>query len=149
MTSSTRLRLQLGPSRRLATAIVCLHATAGLCAGLPWAGPALAAAIFLMFLLFGALVSWRIALLRAGRSPARIELAPDGGLMLELQDGTVVPGRPGPRHVTRHWVALRCGNAPGGAILVVADMLPADAFRRLRLWALWSGASATGNAAPA
>ena len=126
-----------------------MHAAAGLCAGLPWAGLPLAAAIFLMFLLLGVAVAWRVALLRSGRSPAHLELAPDGGFELELRDGTLVRGGPGPRHVTRYWVALRCGRPAGGAVLVVADMLPADAFRRLRLWALWSGDPAGRNAAPA
>jgi len=137
LTSAPRLRLQLGSSRRLAAGIVGAHAAAGLCAGVPWAPRSLAAAIFLLFLLLGTLLAWRIALLGANRSPAQVELGPDGGCELTLRNGTQVRIAPGARHVTRYWVALPCDMLPGGALLVVGGMLAPDDFRRLRLWALW------------
>jgi hypothetical protein len=42
------------------------------------------------------------------------------------------------RYVTRYVVALPLGNELRRTLLVSADMLGGEEFRRLRLWALWN-----------
>jgi hypothetical protein len=42
------------------------------------------------------------------------------------------------RYVTRYVVALPLGRPLSRTLLVTADMLGREEFRRLRLWALWN-----------
>ena len=81
------------------------------------------------------------ALLGAPGSPAFLEGTAEGSLVLQLRDGTRLAGRAGARrHVSRWGVVLQlCLSDGGGRTLLLArDMLPPEAFRKLRLWALWS-----------
>jgi len=121
----------------LAAAIPGAHAVAGGSLWLAWPHPAsLAAGVLLAAL--GAVLAWRVALLRAATSPRAVEIAADGALTVELADATraAVPAD-APRHVTRHWVVLRPGHAACRTLLVTADMLPPGEFRRLRARAWW------------
>jgi hypothetical protein len=132
----SRLDLELAPSPRLAGAIVALHAAAAasLLAVVPDArGAALAAAL----LALGGAAAWSRALHRSARSIRRLELAgPELGVTLTSGASFVVrPG--GRRYVSRWMVALPLPSPLRRTLLVTGDMLDADSFRRLRIWALW------------
>ncbi|HVL35141.1 MAG TPA: protein YgfX [Burkholderiales bacterium] len=135
-----RLRLELRPSRPLAAAIAGLHVAAGLCAAavVPGAaGPALALALGAL----GFASAWSRGLLRTAGAVRALELDAQG-LTLELAGGA---RRTAPasarRYVSRWLVAIPVKAMADGAwrrtILVTCDMLPAQDFRRLRIWALW------------
>jgi hypothetical protein len=107
-------RLALSPSWYLAAAILGLHAAAAACLvpTLPgWPGVALAAALAAL----GVFAAWRCALERRALVLAEQERGTGG-------------------HVSRYLVTLPAG---GRMLLVTRDMLDAEEFRRLRLWALW------------
>ena len=98
------------------------------------AGAALAAA----FLALGLAAAWSRALLRAASSVRAIEV---GGAtpVFRLADGTELAARVGARrYVTRYVVALPLETPLRRTLLVTADMLGREEFRRLRLWALWN-----------
>lgn len=142
MTSTRRLSLRLRPSWALAGWIAASHVVAGACVlavfpGLPGA---------VLALLVGALglaATWRTALLKAPGSHAVLELSEGGRLLARLHGGaTLEAGKDDPRHVTRLWVVV-----PAGRVLVTADMLSPEEFRRLRVWALWGGIAGRAPAA--
>lgn len=132
-------RLALSPSWILAAAILVLHAAAAasVLIALPGAmGGVLAGAL----LMLGLAAAWARALLRAGGSAAALDLSAPAP-SVELRNGerlTLEAGRR--RHVSRFMVALPLTGAARPVrrtILVTRDMLEAEEFRRLRLWALW------------
>ena len=134
---SGAVRFQLKPSPALAIAIVAGHiaAAAAVYMALPRAaGVALALALVAL----GAAAAWSRALLRSRSSVRAIEV---GGAQatFELASGerlsAIVATR---RYVTRHVVALPLRGGLGRTLLVTGDMLSAEEFRRLRIWALWN-----------
>jgi hypothetical protein len=134
---SGAVRFQLKPSPALEIAIVAGHiaAAAAVYMALPRAaGVALALAL----LALGAAAAWSRALLRSRSSVRAIEV---GGpqATFELASGerlsAIVATR---RYVTRHVVALPLRGGLGRTLLVTGDMLSAEEFRRLRIWALWN-----------
>jgi hypothetical protein len=134
---SAAVRLELKPSPALAIAIVAAHiaAAAAVYVALPRAaGVALALALVAL----GAAAAWSRALLRSRSSVRAIEI---GGPqpIFELASGerlaVLAAAR---RYVTRHVVALPLRGGLGRTLLVTGDMLPAEEFRRLRIWALWN-----------
>jgi hypothetical protein len=129
-------RLALSPSWILAATLMALHgaAAAAVLAVLPGpAGAALAAALAAL----GAAAAWARALHRSRASVRALELAGDE-ILLELRDGRRVAAGPGAApHVGRFMVALALRRPVRRTLLVTRDMLGADEFRRLRLWALW------------
>jgi hypothetical protein len=59
-------------------------------------------------------------------------------MTVEMQDGRKVGAElDGQRHVSRFMVTLPVRRPMRRTILVTRDMLPAQEFRLLRLWALW------------
>jgi hypothetical protein len=131
------LRLQLKPSRRLAALIVLAHAAAAAALCLLVQGP-LGAAAAAGFLALGAAAAWSRALLAAPSSVRAIELGA-AEAVFELANGARVAAPVAARrYVTRHLVALPLGGELGRTLLVTADMLGPQEFRRLRLWALWN-----------
>jgi hypothetical protein len=132
--SSTRL--ELSRSWTLAAVILALHAAAAasVLAVMPGrAGGALAAGLFLL----GMAAAWARALHGSGASVRALELS-GSAIVLELKDGRRFPGELGPaRHVNRMMVTLPLRRPMRRTILVARDMLGAEEFRRLRLWALW------------
>ena len=126
-------RLALLPSWFLAAAILGLHAAAAaaLRVALPgWGGVALTAAL----LALGLSAAWSRALLRSPQSPRTLVLS-EKGIELETANGrTSTAPRESSGHVSRFMVTL---PVRGRTILVSRDMLGAEEFRRLRLWALW------------
>jgi hypothetical protein len=122
-------RLALSPSWSLAAAIVALHAAAAAAVVFTWgnaAGYALAAALVAL----GLAAAWARALLGSSRSVVAIDVSG----RVELRNGEWRDIAAGRRHVGRFMVTLPLG---GRTILVTRDMLRAEEFRRLRLWALW------------
>jgi hypothetical protein len=133
---SAPLRLELSPSPRLALAIVCLHAAAAACVllALPGVGGAVLAAALLAL---GVASAWSRALLRSRASVRAIEL--DGPAMrIECRGGQrFLAELAERRYVGRLAVTLPVRQPARRTILVTPDMLRADSFRALRIWALW------------
>jgi len=131
------LRLQLAPSRPLAALIVLAHGAAAAAVYALIKGP-LGVAACIGFVALGAAAAWSRALLAAGKSVRAIEL---GGAdpVFELANGERVAAPVAARrYVTRYLVALPLGGELRRTLLVTADMLGREEFRRLRLWALWN-----------
>ncbi|HYL88607.1 MAG TPA: protein YgfX [Burkholderiales bacterium] len=133
---SGALRLELKASRTFAAAILVAHAAAAVAAYVAITG-LMAALLAGMLFLLGLASAWRRALLAASGSVRVIEI---GGAepAIELAGGerfrAVVAPR---RYVTRYLVALPLTTPFRTTLLVTADMLSREQFRRLRLWALW------------
>ncbi len=124
-------RLALLPSRFLAAAILGLHMVAAGCVRLAlpgWSGTALAAVL----LVVGLLAARSRALLAAASSPRALVLG--DRLAVELVNGATLSGERQPGHVSRWLVTLPLEKR---TLLITRDMLRAEEFRRLRLWALW------------
>ena len=137
---SAAARLELAPSPALAAAIVAGHLAAALAAYMvlpTLMGALLAAALVAL----GAAAAWSRALLRSAGAVRVIELgAPQPVFQLASGDSfTAAVGQR--RYVTRYVVALPykvAGRSLSRTLLVTADMLGAQEFRRLRIWALWN-----------
>ena len=136
MSGTPRLRLALQPSRAFAALVALSHAAAGTCAALALGGGAIGLSVAILLTFLGLAAAWRVALLRAPASPTWLELAPDGGWKAGQRDGGSRGGLAPRRRVTPLWVSI---PAAGGSLLVVRGMAAPDDFRRLRVWALWSG----------
>ena len=131
------LRLQLAPSRLLAALIVLAHGAAAAAVYALIKAP-LGVAAAIGFVALGAAAAWSRALLAAGNSVRAIEL---GGAdpVFELANGELIAAPVAARrYVTRYLVALPLGGELRRTLLVSADMLDGEEFRRLRLWALWN-----------
>jgi hypothetical protein len=97
------------------------------------AGAALAAA----FLALGLAAAWSRALLASPESVRAVELG-QAQITLELKNSRRFVAETGARrHVSRFMVTLPVRRPVRRTILVSRDMLQAEEFRRLRLWALW------------
>ena len=134
---SRALRLELRPSRALAGAIVVAHGAAAVASYIAIPG-AMAAFLAAMLVLLGLATAWSRALLASQGSVRAIEI---GGVepVFELASGerfgAEVASR---RYVTRFLVALPLRAPFRRTLLVTADMLAPEEFRRLRIWALWN-----------
>jgi hypothetical protein len=133
---SARLRLELAPSRAMAVLIVVLHAIAAACVMAvlpgPW-GAALGAAL----LALGLASAWTRALLRSGSSVRALELE-GSEATLELASGRRLAAKVSERrYVSSVAVALPLGRPLRRTVFVSRDMLGAESFRLLRIWALW------------
>ncbi len=139
-------RFELSASPRFAALIVVLHAFAAAAAWLALPGPA-GGALALALVLLGGATAWSRALLRSASSVRAIEVAGDEA-MLELARGERVHGKVAARrYVTRFAVALPLGRPAGRTVFIAGDMMDAESFRRLRVWALWGRLSAPAVAA--
>jgi hypothetical protein len=129
-------RLELSSSWTFAAAILALHgAAAASVVAVLASGPGYALAAGLLAL--GAAAAWGRALHGSTASIRALELA-GGELFLELRDGRRLQAELGRgRHVSRLMVTLPVRRPLRRTILISADMLGAEEFRRLRLWALW------------
>jgi hypothetical protein len=129
-------RLEFAPSWVLAALIVVLHSAAAASVFVAmdgWAGTALAVALVLL----GITAAWARALHRS-RASVRALVISGSEIALELGSGERVAVELAPRrHVGRFMVTLGVRRPMRRAILVTADMLEPEEFRRLRLWALW------------
>lgn len=146
MTGTALLRLELRASRNLAGALLLVHALAAACiaAVLPGAWGATLAALVAAL---GVATAWDRALLRSARSIRFVELYAGGLVVLGLADGSRLEGTAATRrNVSSWWVTLPLVGRTRRTLLVARDMLSADDFRRLRIWALWG--RVPGVAAP-
>ena len=114
---------------------MALHAAAAICMLLLL--PSVAGwALALLFAALGLAAAWARGLLASGKSPRALELAEE--LTVELKDGSRFPAAlSARRHVSRYMVTLPMVRPVRRTVLVTRDMLGAEEFRRLRLWALW------------
>jgi hypothetical protein len=149
-----RLRIEPRPSRQLCRAIAAgALATAALavCLPLPWT-------VRLVLALSVALVALRAARRTVGRGlPAIVHLGLDRRISVTMPDGRTHAGSlSGATYVGFRMVAIvwRPQRSPGSipararTLLVVADMLPTDQFRQLRVLLRYSrGGTATSGAA--
>ena len=134
--SPRRLRLELKPSPLLATAIVVLHASAAACmlVALPGVHGSLIGAALLTL---GALAAWSRALLRSSSSVRALELE-GPALTVTLGSGEARRAEVGARRYVGRWVVTLALHGPvRRTLLVTRDMLGAESFRSLRVWALW------------
>jgi hypothetical protein len=129
-------RLELYPSWSLAAAILVLHAAAAACAILTL-GSIIGYVLGGALLALGLAAAWARALHGARDSLRALELSPTE-IVLELKSGRRMPVELAERrHVSRFLVTLSLRRPARRTILVTRDMLEAEEFRRLRLFALW------------
>ena len=137
-------RLELSPSWTLAAAILALHAAAAASMFVAIPGP-VGVLLGGAFLALGAAAAWSRALLAAPGSPRALELS-GPQLRLELKDGARWAAELAERrHVSRFMVTLPLVRPRRRTVLVTRDMLQAEEFRRLRLWALWGKLPVAGK----
>ena len=131
------LRLELKPSRALAAGIVVAHGAAAIAAYKAVPG-AMTAVLSVLLLVLGIVTAWSRALLASRASIRAIEIG-GGQPVVELASGdrlgADVASR---RYVTRFVVVLPLRTPFRRTLLVTADMLDPQEFRRLRIWALWN-----------
>ena len=129
-------RLELSRSWSFACAIVALHAAAAACVWLVLPGIA-GVSLAVALLALGLAAAWARALHGSAASVRALELA-EREICVELKDRSRFTAELAPRpHVDRWMVALSLARPVRRTILVTRDMLDAEEFRRLRLWALW------------
>ena len=134
---SGALRLELKPSRALAAAIIVAHGAAAVAAYMTIPGT-MAALLAVMLLLLGLATAWGRALLASKSSVRAIEVG-GGQPVIELAAGDRFSAEVATRrYVTRYVVALPLLKPFRRTLLVTADMLGREEFRRLRIWALWN-----------
>lgn len=133
---------KLRASPRLTLVLLCAHAAAAVAAWLAF-GNAAGSAIALLVMTAGAVSIHGHALLLANDSPAHLVLPDSGELRLVDRSGLDwIPIADSACFVSR-WVVIVpvSGRIARRRVLIAGDMLSPEAFRRLRIWALW-GASA-------
>jgi len=85
----------------------------------------------------GLAAAWSRALLRSADSVRAMEFS-GSEVTLELASGARIACQIAERrYVNRFMVTLPLRRPVRRTILITADMLETDAFRRLRIWALW------------
>jgi hypothetical protein len=135
---SDRLRVQLGPSRRLAATVIVAHVAA---LGAAVAGlPPPAAAIVAAGLAASAVEHVRRALLRSPVAVAALELDAAGGVVVAGPGGDWLPARLTSAAVPLPWLAvlsLRDALGRRRTAVVLPDSLAPEPFRRLRVWVRW------------
>jgi toxin CptA len=134
--SAGRLRLVLAPSAFLTIFVLGSHAAAalGALAVLP---PVPGVLVALLLVCLGIATAWSRALLRSRSSVRALSLA-GAKLEVELAGGESFDAEVAERrYVARYLVILGLRRPVRRTILVVRDMLDANSFRRLRIWALW------------
>ena len=133
----SRARFELSASWILACTLIAAHAAAA--AAVIVAMPrALGMALGAGLLALGVASAWSRALLKAARSVRAIEIDAES-VVLELANGERITATlASRRYVSRFFVTLQVRQPLRRTLLVTRDMLDADLFRRLRIWALWS-----------
>lgn len=129
------LRLDLKPSRLLAGALVLAHGLASAAAWVSLSG-------WLQYLVWGAiLTSLARTLLHAVHPALSLELNEDGRASWRNRDGTWHDGELGRSHfVSAGFVVLTletAGLRRPKRVILMADSVPPEDFRRLRVWLRW------------
>lgn len=146
MSAASVLRLELRPSRALAATILGAHLAAAACLWLIVTGPA-GVALAALAAGLGVATAWDRALLRGARAPRIIELRGDGRASVESANGWRCPVAGGGGRAGRRWAIVALQGASRRNLLITGDMLDAESFRRLRLWALWGRLPGAGAVA--
>jgi hypothetical protein len=138
------LKFELHPSIRLAVLILVAHAAAAAASvavlpGTP--GWLLGGALFGL----GCASAWNRALLRSKGSVRGVEIGPDAVTLYLANGDSFHAEMSRRRYVSRLFVTLPVVRPRRRTVLVTADMLGAEAFRRLRLWALWGKLPVAGK----
>jgi hypothetical protein len=150
---SGTLRVQLAPSRRIAAALLAAHMLAG--ASL-WVSPlpAWAALTLIAMLAAHAAISVRRhAFLDADGALLELELRDDGTLSACTREGRWLACElVGSGFVSSAFTAITLradGERRVRSVLIAADCMERDAFRRLRVWLRWRGSGNAGSNDPA
>ena len=141
-----RLRVRLGPSRRLAAAVIVAHGAA--IAAAVVALPAPAAAIVAAGLAVSTIEHVRRALQRSSLAVAGLELDAGGGAAVAGPAGDWSPARLTDAAVPVPWLAvvhLRDALGRRRTAIVLPDTLAPEPFRRLRVWLRWRPVGANGG----
>jgi toxin CptA len=135
------LRLKLRPSRRLSVLLFSLHAAA---LGALWP---LTFPLWVRLAIAAALAASLVRALRHGallRSPdavVEVDARDDGHLGLVQRDGVCVDAEVLPATAVYGWAVLLrvrvAGERRARSIVVLADSVDAESFRRLRIWLRW------------
>lgn len=137
MSIERRLSVELSPSGALAGTVVAIHALAGTCAALALPEPG-GPVVALLLAALGLAAAWDRALLRGRKSVTSMVIEGPASLRVRTRDGSETEVRAaGRKHVSRLAVIVPVRGSMRRTIVVVRDMLDAESFRRLRLWALW------------
>jgi toxin CptA len=136
-----RLQLRLRPSRLLAAILGSAHAVAGAGLWLAPLPPACALAGSLALLAHLAWVLRRHALRRGAGALVELELVDDGAVFVSRRDGLRSVYRiAGSTFVSAPLVVLNLrpeAERWTRCVLIAADSVDADRFRRLRVWLAW------------
>ena len=117
-------------------AIVALHSMAAACTVLVM--PAFPGAMLAALLVaLGARAAWTRALLRSRSSVRLLELEGARAAVTLAGGQTLSAEVATRRYVSRFVVIFSLRRPARRSLLVTRDMLDADSFRRLRVWALW------------
>jgi hypothetical protein len=135
LSAPRRLVLALSPSRGLAILLLSAHVAAAVCAWMVTPG-ILGALLAAALAGLGVASAWSRALLRAPRSVRGLVI--DGSaLTLQLTSGESLAAELSPRCFVGRFLVTLPLRRPRRTLLVTPDMLDPQAFRRLRVWALW------------
>jgi len=133
---SARLILPLSPSLPFAAAIAAAHVAAALSAWLVLPGAA-GTLLALALAALGFAAAWGRGLLASRASVRALEIE-GPALTVHLGSGQRFPVELAERRFVGPWmVALVLRRPVRRSLLVTADMLGRQDFRRLRVWALW------------
>jgi len=131
-------QFRLAPSRTLALLIVVAHSAAAAALLLVAKESPAGWALAVLIVALGAATAWDRALLRGTRSIRAFVLAGPDSIELELTGRRRLSARLSPqRWVGARLVILALRAPRRSSLLITGDMLDPEAFRRLRLWALW------------
>ena len=140
--SEAGVRIALAPSRSAVAAIAAM-ASATLALILLTPGPPAPRILAATWVACAALHALHAVALHRGRRGVRaLHVDRDGAI--ELRDGTGAwrAGRLRAGSFVAPWLAIVRWRAPGArfdaSVVILPDMLPAEDFRRLRVWLLWS-----------
>ena len=151
MTSPTRLRIAIGPSRTLAVVLAAAHSTALAIAFIvtvpAWARLIIAAAVVTS----GGISIWRSALQCSPSAIVGIEAEEGGRIACRIRDGRWHDAEVLPSSFVAPWLTVLNLRMAGGGVahvLILPDNVEREAFRRLRVLLRWSQHSAEGSRLP-
>jgi hypothetical protein len=134
--NARRLRVDLAPSAFLAIGLVVAHAAAALAVLVAMPG-IVGSAIALLVFALGMAYAWGRAL---HRMPSSVRALEFGGpaIEVELASGERMSAEVSERrYVGRYLVLIALRSPLRRTLLITRDMMDAQSFRRLRIWALW------------
>lgn len=134
MPAAPALRLDLKLSRLLAGALVSVHGLAGAAAWISLSG-------WVQYLAWGAILASLAQALRAVHPVLSLELNEDGRASWRNRDGTWHEGRLGRSHFVSVGLAIleleTAGLRRRKRVILMADSVSREDFRRLRVWLRW------------